>query len=176
MLQSADTGERSLEAYRGVAPDDTLEQLGLEADRLRGARGLHINATPYSGGVSQLLRSTVPLLNVAVLAQPSGKTGGAAARAAEIFENALAIRLDPAAAPSTTAPARAVVDAIESCCAYRRLAIGEERDGAVAFGAEWKGYAARTPRFVPRLGRRIRVARTDRSRAVSPVGPDTPAP
>ena len=63
MLQSVDTGERSLEAYRGVAPDDTLEQLRIVADRLRGARVLHINATPYGGGVSELLRSTVPLLS-----------------------------------------------------------------------------------------------------------------
>src|SRR5215217_4108879 len=63
MLQSVDTGERSLEAYRGVAPDDTLAQVRIEAERLRGARVLHINATPYGGGVSELLRSTVPLLN-----------------------------------------------------------------------------------------------------------------
>ncbi len=63
MLQSVDTGERSLEAYREVAPDDTLDQLRTEADRLHGARVLHINATPYGGGVSELLRSTVPLLN-----------------------------------------------------------------------------------------------------------------
>ena len=63
MLQSVDTGERSLEAYRGVAPDDTLDQVRIEAERLHGARVLHINATPYGGGVSELLRSTVPLLN-----------------------------------------------------------------------------------------------------------------
>ena len=63
MLQSVDIGERSLEAYRGVAPDETLEQLRAQADALRGARVLHINATPYGGGVSELLRSTVPLLN-----------------------------------------------------------------------------------------------------------------
>ena len=63
MLQSVDTGERSLEAYRGVAPDDTLEQVRIEAERLHGARVLHINATPYGGGLSELLRSTVPLLN-----------------------------------------------------------------------------------------------------------------
>jgi trehalose synthase len=30
---------------------------------LRGARVLHVNATPYGGGVSELLRSGVPLLN-----------------------------------------------------------------------------------------------------------------
>lgn len=33
----------------------------------------------------------------------------------------------------------------------RRLARSEEREVAVAFGAEWEAYAARTPGFVPRL-------------------------
>ena len=33
------------------------------ANALRGARVLHLNATPYGGGVSELLRSVVPLLN-----------------------------------------------------------------------------------------------------------------
>lgn len=63
MLQSVDVGERSLNAYRGVAPEATLEELRRRAEDLRGARVLHINATPYGGGVSELLRSTVPLLN-----------------------------------------------------------------------------------------------------------------
>jgi trehalose synthase len=39
-----------------------LEALDREAERLRGARILHVNATPYGGGVSELLRSGVPLL------------------------------------------------------------------------------------------------------------------
>ena len=30
---------------------------------MRGARVLHVNATPYGGGVSELLRCVVPLLN-----------------------------------------------------------------------------------------------------------------
>jgi trehalose synthase len=63
MLQSVDVGERSLDAYRGVAPEATIEALRRLAADLRGARVLHINATPYGGGVSELLRSTVPLLN-----------------------------------------------------------------------------------------------------------------
>lgn len=63
MLQSVDVGERSLDAYRGVAPEATIEELRRRAEELRGARVLHINATPYGGGVSELLRSTVPLLN-----------------------------------------------------------------------------------------------------------------
>ena len=63
MLQTVDVGERSLEAYRGLAPEATLEELARKADALRGARVLHLNATPYGGGVSELLRSLVPLLN-----------------------------------------------------------------------------------------------------------------
>ena len=63
MLQSVDVGERSLEAYRGVAPEPIIDELLRRAEDLRGARVLHVNATAYGGGVSELLRSTVPLLN-----------------------------------------------------------------------------------------------------------------
>jgi protein-S-isoprenylcysteine O-methyltransferase Ste14 len=41
---------------------------------------------------------------------------------------------------------------------YRRLAIGEEREIRQHFGAEWDAYAARTPRFLPHLGRRSAIA------------------
>jgi trehalose synthase len=63
MLDMVDVGERSLESYRGVAPDHLLDDLRRAAESLRGARVLHVNATPYGGGVSELLRSEVPLLN-----------------------------------------------------------------------------------------------------------------
>ena len=63
MLESVDVGSRTLRSYRGVAPDHVLDDLVQEAERLRGARVLHVNATPYGGGVSELLRSVVPLLN-----------------------------------------------------------------------------------------------------------------
>lgn len=63
MLQRVDVGERSLAAYRGIAPDAILDELYHEAEALRGLRVLHLNATPYGGGVSELLRSSVPLLN-----------------------------------------------------------------------------------------------------------------
>ena len=35
---------------------------------------------------------------------------------------------------------------------YSRLAIFEERESEREFGAAWRDYAARTPRFLPRLG------------------------
>ncbi len=62
MLQTVHVGERTLAAYRGVAPDALLDELGRRAEPLRGLRVLHLNATPYGGGVSELLRSVVPLL------------------------------------------------------------------------------------------------------------------
>jgi trehalose synthase len=63
MLDLVDVGESSLASYRGVAPDDLLDAVARTARALRGARVLHLNATPYGGGVSELLRSVVPLLN-----------------------------------------------------------------------------------------------------------------
>lgn len=63
MLESIDVGSTSLDSYRGVAPDHLLDELKRQATRLRGARVLHVNATAYGGGVSELLRSVVPLLN-----------------------------------------------------------------------------------------------------------------
>ncbi|MGH3011249.1 MAG: glycosyltransferase [Gaiellaceae bacterium] len=63
MLQTVDVGKRSLSAYRGIALDTTLDELVSAAEALRGARVLHLSATPYGGGVAELLRSLVPLLN-----------------------------------------------------------------------------------------------------------------
>jgi trehalose synthase len=62
MLDIVDVGESTLESYRGVAPDDLLDAVSRAAAPLKGARVLHINATPYGGGVSELLRSVIPLL------------------------------------------------------------------------------------------------------------------
>ena len=63
MLELVDVGPRHLKAYRDVAPDALLADLEGAAARLRGARVLHLSATPYGGGVSELLRSIVPLMN-----------------------------------------------------------------------------------------------------------------
>jgi trehalose synthase len=63
MVQKVDVGERAIEAYRGIAPEATLDELIRVAEGLRGVRVLHLNATPYGGGVSELLRSAIPLLN-----------------------------------------------------------------------------------------------------------------
>ncbi|MEV6874555.1 glycosyltransferase [Amycolatopsis sp. NPDC051128] len=62
-MQTVDVGELSVSAYRTVAPDWVMEPLLAVAERLRGARVIHLSATPYGGGVSELLRSAVPLYN-----------------------------------------------------------------------------------------------------------------
>jgi trehalose synthase len=63
MLHLVDIGPRRIEAYRGVAPDELIDGLKTVARELGGARILHVNATPYGGGVSELLRSAVPIVN-----------------------------------------------------------------------------------------------------------------
>ena len=63
MLDAVDVGELSLRSYRNVAPEATLDEVERCAASLQGARVLHLNATAYGGGVSELLRSIVPLLN-----------------------------------------------------------------------------------------------------------------
>ena len=63
MLDSVNVGNRRLSAYQGVAPDSLLEKLSEVAGSLRDLRLLYLSATPYGGGVAELLRSIVPLLN-----------------------------------------------------------------------------------------------------------------
>ena len=62
MLQKVTVGHWSLDAYDGVAPEEIMQELREHARALKGARILNVNATSYGGGVSELLRSSVPLL------------------------------------------------------------------------------------------------------------------
>lgn len=61
MLQTVDVGLKSLDPYEPIVGRDTLDELRALATPLRGARVAHVNATVYGGGVSELLRSIVPL-------------------------------------------------------------------------------------------------------------------
>ena len=62
MLQKVAVGRWSLDAYAGIVPESILEELREHAVALTGARILHVNATAYGGGVSEILRSGIPLL------------------------------------------------------------------------------------------------------------------
>ncbi|HEY6690367.1 MAG TPA: glycosyltransferase, partial [Rubrobacter sp.] len=62
MLESVDIGRQSIDDYEASAGRERIERLRSLAEPLRGARVLHLNATPYGGGVAEILRSEVPLL------------------------------------------------------------------------------------------------------------------
>jgi trehalose synthase len=54
--------EKQLSDYEAVAGADALAEIRELAEPFRGARVLHLNATPYGGGVAELLATHVPLL------------------------------------------------------------------------------------------------------------------
>jgi trehalose synthase len=69
MLETVDVGTQDLNLYERSAGAEAVAQLRELAAPLEGARVLHVNATPYGGGVAEILRSEVPLLrNLGVLA------------------------------------------------------------------------------------------------------------
>jgi trehalose synthase len=62
VLESVDVGKRTIADYEATAGQEAVERLRALAEPLKGARVLHLNATPYGGGVAEILRSEVPLL------------------------------------------------------------------------------------------------------------------
>jgi trehalose synthase len=59
VLHDVDLGVQTLDSYVRSAGREVIEQLRSLAAPLRGARILHLNATPYGGGVAEILRSEV---------------------------------------------------------------------------------------------------------------------
>ena len=62
MLETVDVGRQSVDFYRSSAGEEAVAQLRELAAPLKGARVLHVSATPYGGGVAEILRSEIPLL------------------------------------------------------------------------------------------------------------------
>jgi trehalose synthase len=62
VLESVGVGVQRLDSYVPSCGAATIDEIRELAAPLIGARILHINATPYGGGVAELLRSKVPLL------------------------------------------------------------------------------------------------------------------
>ncbi|TET17065.1 MAG: glycosyltransferase, partial [Dehalococcoidia bacterium] len=54
---------KSLDDYRQLVGDGALAEIYTQARRLQGKRILHINSTHQGGGVAEILRSLVPLMN-----------------------------------------------------------------------------------------------------------------
>jgi trehalose synthase len=51
-----------LEAYREIAPQGSVEFLFRMAEKIQGKKIIHVNSTKLGGGVAEILRSLVPLL------------------------------------------------------------------------------------------------------------------
>ncbi|MDP9352035.1 MAG: glycosyltransferase [Chloroflexota bacterium] len=62
MFEKVEVEPRSLESYRGIAPDEQLDELRQLAGSLQGASVLHVNATAFGGGVAEMLGTIVPLM------------------------------------------------------------------------------------------------------------------
>jgi trehalose synthase len=62
MLETVDVGTQDLDLYEGSVGAEAVAQLRELAAPLERARILHVNATPYGGGVAEILRSEIPLL------------------------------------------------------------------------------------------------------------------
>ncbi len=63
MLHRVETYPRGPDAYREWEDAETLRELERLAARLRGLKVGHVNATSMGGGVAEVLRSLVPLMN-----------------------------------------------------------------------------------------------------------------
>jgi trehalose synthase len=61
LLDHVDVGPRPLKQYETIVGKEVVEEIRELAAPLKGARVAQINATTYGGGVSELLRSIVPL-------------------------------------------------------------------------------------------------------------------
>lgn len=72
MLKQVPVGRRRVDAYTPSARAEAVAGLRKLAAALRGVRVLHVNATPYGGGVAEILRSEC-LCNVTLA---SRRTGG----------------------------------------------------------------------------------------------------
>src|SRR5215211_5644210 len=62
MLEIVDVGTQDLNLYERSVGAEAVAQLRQLAAPLEGARIVHVNATPYGGGVAEILRSEIPLL------------------------------------------------------------------------------------------------------------------
>jgi trehalose synthase len=91
VLESVDVGAQSIDSYEPSAGRDAIATLRDLAAPLRGLRVLHVSATPYGGGVAEMLRSQIPLLRDLGLAADWKLISGDAAffRATKAIHNGL---------------------------------------------------------------------------------------
>jgi trehalose synthase len=62
LLQEVTLGQKSLADYTHIAGKDLVERIRALAEPLKGQRVLHVSATAFGGGVSEILYTIVPLM------------------------------------------------------------------------------------------------------------------
>ena len=62
MLQEVALGQKSLADYTHIAGRELVERIRALAEPLKGQRVLHVSATAFGGGVSEILYTIVPLM------------------------------------------------------------------------------------------------------------------
>src|SRR5438067_3609135 len=62
MLQPVAVAQKQLADYASISARGLIEEIRARAERLRGKRVLHLSATAFGGGVSELLNTLVPLM------------------------------------------------------------------------------------------------------------------
>ncbi len=62
MLQRVELGTKSLQDYVPIVGDEVIAEIEELAAPLRGARMVHVNATAFGGGVTEMLYTLVPLM------------------------------------------------------------------------------------------------------------------
>jgi trehalose synthase len=67
MLQEVSLGQKSLADYTHIAGKETIERIRELAEPMKGHRVLHVSATAFGGGVSEILYTIVPLMRDAGL-------------------------------------------------------------------------------------------------------------
>jgi trehalose synthase len=67
MLQEVSLGQKSLADYTHIAGKQTIERIRELAEPMKGHRVLHVSATAFGGGVSEILYTIVPLMRDAGL-------------------------------------------------------------------------------------------------------------
>ncbi len=62
MLQPVAVASKHLADYASISARGLIEEIRARAERLRGKRVLHVSATAFGGGVSEILNTLVPLM------------------------------------------------------------------------------------------------------------------
>ena len=77
-MHEVNVGHKILADYRSIVPPELMAEIDELAERLRGKRVLHVNATAFGGGVAEILYTLVPLTSdVGLEARVAGDHGAA---------------------------------------------------------------------------------------------------